>query len=323
MGDEFYNIAGDPDVATAGEYGQTRGWSVLSGFTNNGAFAFCAAQMSGPEGTWRFGYDSGRQWQVAILHEFSGETPYGSFAVDGRDSGISGWGDGLWVVLWVNLGEYEAITQGNRLDLRLGPIQRRMALRGTAAAALKVRECVENRGVAPGAGPRVSQIPSHSPGQGAVRPLGPAPTRPIGAAPARPLAAAPAPGRPFGSAPSPRMAGAGPSMPNPGNPGEVFVGNCRTFFAGYRCTATTLTPTGSYGEAMLVADPLGSEPNFIVQTDRRDVSQVWVAYPLEPATFKYLGLWNTSDGRCRRPMPDQDAEAEANLGHDTWELCIE
>ncbi|ODN72103.1 hypothetical protein [Methylobrevis pamukkalensis] len=274
MGDEFFNIAGDPDVTLQPDYGTVRDWTVVSGFAGN-RFAFCAAQMSGPDGTWRFGYDSGGQWQIAILHEFSGETAYGSLSFDGRTSGIAGWGDGLWVILWPMLGEYEAIAKSDLMEVQLGDIRRSMPLRGTAAAALKVQECVENRGVVKSA-----------------------------AAP-RPLSAAPA--------------SAAPRMPDPKRRGETFVGDCQTLYESYRCMATTLTPTGRFGEAMEVADPLGTAPTFIVQTDKADLSQVWVSF--DRRSFAYVGLWGT-DGTCRTPLPDQTPEVVAALGHDGWSLCI-
>jgi hypothetical protein len=224
------------------------------------------------EGTWRFGHDIGGQWQIAVRHEFAGETPYGSISFDGHMSGITGWGDGSWVVLWPNLGEYEALASGNVMEVHLGPVRYRLSLYGTAAAALKVRECVENRGLPPGA--RASAIGDDDTAS---------------------------------------------EMPDPRQPGEIRVGNCETPYASYRCTATSLTPTGRFGEAMLIADPLGSEPTFILQTDRTDLSEVWVSF--DGASFVHIGLWG-SDGECLEPLADQTPEVVAALGHDAWRLCI-
>src|SRR5690606_31132644 len=119
LGDGFYNIAGDPEVGTEASYGSARGWSVVAGFAGN-TFAFCAAQTVGPDGTWRFGYDAGGQWQMALLQPFAGDTPYGSLDFDGHVSGIAGWGDGSWLILWLGLGEYEAIGSGNQVTVDLG-----------------------------------------------------------------------------------------------------------------------------------------------------------------------------------------------------------
>lgn len=148
MGDGFYNIVGDPDVAQQQVYGTARGWEVVSGQTASGDFAFCAAVQTGPALTWTFGQDAGGQWQLALLSEFSGPTDTVLFSIDGQSSGITGWGDGLWTVFWLNLPEYEAIAQGNTLDIRQGGAGYRIPLSGTGAAALKVQECVQNRGLA-------------------------------------------------------------------------------------------------------------------------------------------------------------------------------
>ncbi|MCB1397134.1 MAG: hypothetical protein KDJ98_14475 [Rhodobacteraceae bacterium] len=269
-GDGIYSIAGDPELAAEHPYGTARGWTVLAGQTNAG-FAYCAAETTAGGVSWRFGYDIGGQWQVALQSSWRGETEYGTFDVDGHTSGITGWGDGRWLILWPFLGEYDAIAQGNRLSLQLGTIRYQLALSGTAAAALKVRECMENHGVSPQA------------------------------------AAAPANAR------------RAVAMPNLAVRGETLIGNCQTAFASYRCTATTLTPTAGYGDAMLVEDAFGTEPGFVVQTDRADRSQVWVSF--DRASYTYLGFWST-DGTCREPVPSQDAQVIANLGHDTWRLCI-
>lgn len=275
-GDAFHNIAGDPETPLQDIYGETRGWTVVAGFTADQGFAYCAAEMSRPELTWRFGYDAGRQWQIAIRDDFEGETPYGTFSVDGRSSGMTGWGSGGWVVLWPHLGEYEAIAQGKRLEIHLGPVWYQMELAGTGAAALKVQECVENRGV----------IGADTP---AAAPASPAPAAQV-------------------------------AMPNVAFTGEQFVGDCQTPYAQYRCLATTLQPTDGYDQAMEITDGLGNEMSFVMQTDRTDKSQVWVAY--DGTTYVYLGFWGTDDGTCHSPLPDQTAEVVANLGHDAWELCI-
>lgn len=162
-GDGFFSIAGDTEVATQNVYGEVKGWEIRSGVTESGAFAYCAAQMSTQAGTWSFGYDAGGQWQLAVLHEVSGQVDSVGFSVDGHSSGFTGWGDGLWTVFWLNRGEYDAIAQGNVLQLDLPGKNYRWKLSGTGAAALKVKECVENRGV-PRAAPAASPAPSASKG---------------------------------------------------------------------------------------------------------------------------------------------------------------
>lgn len=278
-GDGVYNIVDDPEMTQGDVYAEVRGWTVVSGSTDEG-FAFCAAEMVQSGLTWRFGYDASPTWQIAVKHKFSGETPYGSFDVDGHQSGISGWGTGEWVLFWPNRGEYDAMTGGSRMEIHTGDVWYEFQLNGTAAAALKVQECVENRGN--------PDLASKSP-----------------SAPAKPAAA---------------KTSKGPSMPDPNRRGEDFVGNCRTDYASYRCMAATLTATSGNAKAELIYDPLGSEPNYIFQTNKNDLSHVWVSFGKEP--YKYMGKWNT-DGRCRSPLPDQDAEVVANLGHDAWKLCIE
>lgn len=278
--DGFFNIAGDPEAVIQDIYGETRGWVVLAGFTESHDFAYCSADMTLPELTWRFGHDAGGQWQIAIKHDFQGETPYGTFTVDGRSSGMTGWGSGGWVVMWPNLGEYEAIAQGNLMEIQLGPVWYQMKLAGTGAAALKVQECVQNRGQVGGGG-----------GGGGGGPVTPTPA-----------------------------AGAAVAMPNVAFRGEQSVGNCQTPYAQYRCLATMLQPTDGFDTAMEITDGEGKEISFVMQTDRADLSQVWVAY--DGATYVYMGFWGTGDGTCHSPLPDQTAEVVANLGHDTWELCL-
>ncbi|TYP80504.1 hypothetical protein BD830_10755 [Maritimibacter alkaliphilus HTCC2654] len=281
IGDGIINIVDDPEVTQGDFYADVRGWNVFSGSTDEG-FAFCAAEMETPGLTWRFGYDKSPQWQIAIKHRFSGETPYGLFDVDGRQLGISGWGSGDWVILWPHKGEYDAIASGNRMEIRVGEVWYEMQLQGTAAAALKVQECVTNRG-----NPDLA-----SAGTTLAQPVGSSSTS---------------------------MAGA-PQMPDPNRRGEQFVGNCQTDYASYRCMAATLTPTIGNGRAELVYDPSGSEFSYIIQTDKNDLSQVWVEFGGQP--YRYMGSWN-SDGRCYRPMADQDAQVVVNLGHDAWSLCIQ
>lgn len=162
-GDGFFNIAGEPEVATQNVYAEVKGWEVRSGMTATGDFAYCAAMTSSPAGTWAFGYDAGGQWQLAVLHEVSGEVDGVGFSVDGQSSGLTGWADGLWVVFWLNLGEYEAIAKGNVLKLDLPGVSYKWPLSGTGAAAGKVKECVQNRGV-PRAAPAASPAKSATQG---------------------------------------------------------------------------------------------------------------------------------------------------------------
>lgn len=284
IGDGIFNIVDDPEVTQGDFYAEVRGWNVFSGSTDEG-FAFCAAEIELPGLIWRFGYDSSPQWQVAVKHRYSGDTPYGTFDVDGRKSGMSGWGSGEWVILWPHKGEYDAIASGNRMEIHLGEVWYEMQLHGTSAAALKVQECVANRG-------NPDRV----------------------AASARPTA----PARP--STPSAISTAGAPRMPDPDRRGEEFVGNCETDYASYRCMAATLTPTVGNAQAELIYDPFGREANYIIQTDKNDLSQVWVSFGSDP--YKYMGRWNT-DGRCRSPLPDQDAQVVANSGHDGWKLCIE
>ncbi|WP_157894512.1 hypothetical protein [Aquibium oceanicum] len=277
MGDDSFNIVDDPEVTQGDFYAEVRGWNVFSGSTDQG-FAFCAAEMELPGLTWRFGYDASPQWQIAVKHRFSGETPYGTFDVDGHKSGISGWGSGEWVILWPHKGEYNAIASGNRMEIHLGEIWYEMQLKGTSAAPLKVQECVANRG---------------NPERAMASAQPPAPVR---------------------------SAGGAPRMPDPNRRGEEFVGNCQTDYASYRCMAATLTPTVGNAKAELIYDAFGSEPNYIIQTDKNDISEVWVSFGSDP--YKYMGRWNT-DGRCRGPLQNQDPQVVANLGHDSWKLCVE
>lgn len=185
-GDGFFNIRGDTEVAVENIYGEVKGWEIRTGVTEAGGFTHCAANTSGPAGTWAFGYDAGGQWQLAVMEQQEGQPGLRDsvgFSVDGHSSGITGWTDGLWAVFWLNLGEYEAIAQGDMLQLDLPGVSYKWPLSGTGAAALKVKECVENRGV-PGAAPAASpaSAPASAPTKGYAwvdyRPDPMAPVRP-------------------------------------------------------------------------------------------------------------------------------------------------
>lgn len=132
------NVAGTPGVVED-LYGTTKGYTVYSGKTG-GRTRYCVADRDFGGTTLRVGYDGG-QWQLAVpvpsKPDFSG-----GFEVDGKRRGMSGTAAGNWTFGWIGLPELDAIRNGEVMVLDIGRASLDFPLDGTAAAILKVEECV-------------------------------------------------------------------------------------------------------------------------------------------------------------------------------------
>ena len=154
-----HDIVAYPAAETA--YGEARGWRV--GAARSGAgFAYCFAEAprrGGP--AVRLGWD-GMQWQLAAQVPAPADWQ-GSLQVDGAGAGrgyrsggdlVSGTAAGGWTIAWIGLPELDALRQGSQAVLGVGRGDVDFALSGSAAAILKVEECVQRGGQAPQAAAR-------------------------------------------------------------------------------------------------------------------------------------------------------------------------
>lgn len=124
-----------------------RGWNVVYGQAG-GRTAYCAAEFGQGNERWRIGYDAG-QWQIALPYAPAGASDdyQGMWDVDGVSRNISGISTAQWTFAWLGMPELERVTQGNHMTIEVGRASIYHALRGTAAAVGKIRECISVKGV--------------------------------------------------------------------------------------------------------------------------------------------------------------------------------
>jgi hypothetical protein len=129
------------------DYASVRGWRVVSA-RMQGRFAYCAAEKNDRGGLVRLGYDN-QQWQLAVPFDNPPSDVYVAADVDGRKLYTSGVTDDSWVFIWLGLQEVSQISKGNMLVVDISRVSFDYSLSGSAAAILKVEECVANRGDKP------------------------------------------------------------------------------------------------------------------------------------------------------------------------------
>ena len=138
-----YDIAGMPG-ASERFYGETRGWTVLSG-TVNGRFGYCVAERSDNGGVWRLGrdltVDGSTQWQLAVPYQAMPDWS-GQIEVDGDVRPTGGSAAGPWTFVWLQMSDLDRIRNGNTMILDIHRASLDFQLRGTAAAITKIEECV-------------------------------------------------------------------------------------------------------------------------------------------------------------------------------------
>jgi len=141
-------------------YGETRGWTTVA-LGDNGRFTGCAATIARDGGTWGFGQHVSGQWRLAFgapgLH---GAQPV-TIDIDRATFPYhTAEGDGTNLYVSVDAASLDAVRRGNRMTVTLGNGQTaNMTLAGTAAAMLKVQECVQNGGRPPAAGGTLPAVP--------------------------------------------------------------------------------------------------------------------------------------------------------------------
>jgi hypothetical protein len=124
-------------------FASVKGWKVVVGAINSQP-AYCAAISNQSGSELRLGYDGG-QWQMAVPYAAGRGEYVGQMAIDGKQTGTYGESDGNWTFLWLNLGERDALMNGQQVIIEVGKASLDYDLTGAAAAALKVEECVERR----------------------------------------------------------------------------------------------------------------------------------------------------------------------------------
>lgn len=138
-----YDIAGMRGAAER-FYGQTRGWTVLSG-TVDGRFGYCVGERNDGGSIWRLGrdltVDGSAQWQVAVPYQARPDWN-GQIEVDGDVRPISGSAAGAWTFAWLGMDDLNRIRNGNTMILDIRRASLDFQLRGTAAVITKIEECV-------------------------------------------------------------------------------------------------------------------------------------------------------------------------------------
>jgi hypothetical protein len=150
------NLYGGYDiVAFAGNesfYASARNLNVFSGWGPAG-FGYCFAEGVRDNAAYRLGWD-GLQWQLAVPITSSPDWQ-GVLQIDGQGSGrgylsggenISGTAVGGWSIAWLGGAELDGISKGSVAVLGVGRGDFDFSLSGSAAAILKVEECVARQG---------------------------------------------------------------------------------------------------------------------------------------------------------------------------------
>lgn len=140
---DVVNIANAKGAQESTYFASVRGWKVVVGAVN-GRPAYCAAIKDQGGSQLRVGFDGG-QWQVAIPYSAKRGDFVGSMELDGNVTGTAGISDGKWTFLWLNLGERDALMNGQQVIFEVGKASMDYDLSGTSAAIQKVEECVERR----------------------------------------------------------------------------------------------------------------------------------------------------------------------------------
>ncbi len=140
---DIVNIANVRGAQESTYFASVRGWKVVVGAVN-GRPAYCATIKDQGGSELRIGYGS-EQWQVGIPYSAKRGEFVGSMELDGNVSGTAGVSDGKWTFLWLNLGERDALMNGQQVIFEVGKASMDYELSGTSAAIQKVEECVERR----------------------------------------------------------------------------------------------------------------------------------------------------------------------------------
>lgn len=136
-------------------YGQARNWEVYAAFSGR-LFMYCVAEARVGDRSVRLGVDrsmpgDGRQWQLAVPVRSSTDWQ-GRLEIDGREpagragADVSGTAGGDWTIAWLNMGQVDALRNGQQAVLGVGRADFGFGLEGIAAAITKVDECRQRLG---------------------------------------------------------------------------------------------------------------------------------------------------------------------------------
>lgn len=158
-------------------YGQARQWEVKAAFSGR-LFMYCVATNNAGPRSVSIGVDQsmpgdGRQWQL-VAPVRSRKDWQGRLEIDGREpanragADVSGSSFENYTIVYLNLGQLDALRNGQQAVLGVGKQDFDFSLAGIAAAITKVEECRERRGaVAPahaqsasGAAPAGAAVPA-------------------------------------------------------------------------------------------------------------------------------------------------------------------
>jgi hypothetical protein len=160
-----YAIIGDGQMEQP--YGRARQWQVSAAFSGR-LFMYCVAETRIGDSTVRIGVDrsmpgDGTQWQLAVpvrsnpdwqgRLEIDGSEPAGRAGAD-----VSGTAVFDWTIAWLNMGQVDALRNGQQAVLGVGRADYDFSLAGIAAAITKVEECRQRLGrVMPASAPQQAQ----------------------------------------------------------------------------------------------------------------------------------------------------------------------
>lgn len=153
-------LAAEGAAAQQVYYGQTRGWTTTADY-DAGRFLGCGAEISRDGGTWRIARDAPGAWQLIFAAPGNVGTSPVTLDIDRATFPYNrAEGDGTHVYVAVDYSSLEAVRRGNWMTVSFqGGASGTLSLAGTAAAILKVEECVayagqpsSGRGTAPSQG---------------------------------------------------------------------------------------------------------------------------------------------------------------------------
>ena len=154
-------------------YGESRGWTTVAEYAT-GSFVGCAAMIDRDGGTWGIGQDARGAWR--LLFEAPGVFGQHGVTIDIDRATFPftvAQGDGQVVGIPIDASSLDGIRRGNWMSLALDSGGGgTFSLAGTAAAILKVDECVAYQGNAPTPGGNGGLAPGSglAGGGGAVTP---------------------------------------------------------------------------------------------------------------------------------------------------------
>ncbi|SDQ72761.1 hypothetical protein [Pseudovibrio sp. Tun.PSC04-5.I4] len=128
-------------------YGTVRGWTVRTGYDDRGT-PYCSAEVRRKNGTLRI-MSNGSEWLLGVPYTGNG-TKNGGIILDGQGDGAEFFSNGSgWAATQVAPEFIEDIAKGRKLTIEHGRASHVVRLKGSAAALLKIKECLQTGGQPP------------------------------------------------------------------------------------------------------------------------------------------------------------------------------